>query len=318
MSDTNENLESYVFYQSFHEAGKMLDITQYGQLMYALNEYALYHKEPEELPAILMGYFLLIKPQIEANWRRRENGKYGNLGGRPKKTKNPMGFENQETKNPMGFLNSQNKNPMGFENDETENPNVNVNVNVNVNENENVNTADAVENSPSLSTLSTSYSDTIFKLFSNAGLPCSNNNSLTFLQRDFKNAMAYLHNKDEYKTLHSDEIISAVKNYIEVWQDPNTWVSNAYNFEKLVKTKNFSDYLPANFVKNNFIKYSVADEKEKEYKPVEEINIFKKLKAPKTCSCGGQFQEALKSPPMIRCMACNAMLEYNPSQKKWE
>ena len=296
--ENENNLESYVFYQSFHEAGKNLPMEQYGELMFILNEYALYKNEPEIDNPIIKAMFMLIKPQIEANWRRREKGKYGALGGAPKGNQNAK-------KQPKNNLKTTQNNP-------------NVNVNVNVNENENVN-VEVDSLSPSSFTTNSDYSDKIFAIFSDAGLPCCNNNSLTFLQRDFKNGINYLHSKEEYATLHSDDVLQACKNYVEVYQDPNTYVTNAYGFEKLVKTKNFADYLPGNFVKSNFTKYSVIEEKEEKQKHfTPAVNIFKQLKAPERCSCGSMYVEALTSPPMVRCESCGNMLEYNYNSKQWE
>lgn len=72
---------SFIFYGSFHEATKELNDAEYGSLMRAINEYALNEVMPE-LKGTLKMAFLLIKPQIDANMERRENGKGG---GRPKK-----------------------------------------------------------------------------------------------------------------------------------------------------------------------------------------------------------------------------------------
>ena len=305
--ENENNLESYVFYQSFHEAGKNLPMEQYGELMFILNEYALYKNEPDIENPIIKAMFMLIKPQIEANWRRREKGKYGALGGAPKGNQNAK-------KQPKNNLKTTQKQPKVDLKTTQNNPNVNVNVN----ENENVN-VEVDSLSPSSFTITSEYSDQIFAIFSGAGLPCCNNNSLTFLQRDFKNGVNYLHSKEEYATLHSDDILQACKNYVEVYQDPNTYVTNAYGFEKLVKTKNFADYLPGNFVKSNFTKYSVIEEKEEKQKHfTPAVNIFKQLKAPERCSCGSMYVEALTSPPMVRCESCGNMLEYNYDTKMWE
>jgi len=329
--ENENNLESYVFYQSFHEAGKNLPMEQYGELMFILNEYALYKNEPEIENPIIKAMFMLIKPQIEANWRRREKGKYGALGGAPKGNQNakkqPKNNLKTTLNNPKVDLKTTQKQPkVDFKTtlnqpkvvSKTTQNNPNVNVNVNVNENENVN-VEVDSLSPSSFTTNSEYSDKIFAIFSNAGLPCCNNNSLTFLQRDFKNGVNYLHSKEEYATLHSDDVLQACKNYVEVYQDPNTYVTNAYGFEKLVKTKNFADYLPGNFVKSNFTKYSVIEEKEEKQKHfTPAVNIFKQLKAPERCSCGSMYVESLTSPPMVRCEACGNMLEYNYDTKQWE
>ena len=72
---------SFIFYASFHEATKELNDAEYGAIMRAINEYALNEVIPE-LKGVLKMAFLLIKPQIDANKERRENGKGG---GRPRK-----------------------------------------------------------------------------------------------------------------------------------------------------------------------------------------------------------------------------------------
>ena len=72
---------SFIFYGSFHEATQELNDAEYGAIMRAINEYALNDVIPE-LKGTLKMAFLLIKPQIDANKERRENGKGG---GRPRK-----------------------------------------------------------------------------------------------------------------------------------------------------------------------------------------------------------------------------------------
>ena len=114
--------ESFVMYRSFHEALKELTREQYGNVMYAINEYALDGNLTEDLSGIEKAVFLMAKPQLDANRQRRENGAQG---GRPKKE--PQKPEVLETEN-------QTK-PEVLENDETEKPNVNVNVNANENVN---------------------------------------------------------------------------------------------------------------------------------------------------------------------------------------
>lgn len=117
--------DSFIFYESFHVALSKLEPAAYKIIMTAVCEYALYGTETE-LDGTLTLAFDLIKPQIDANNKRYEDGK---KGGRPsKKTQKPVvsdvktsGFEvkNQWLSDAK--------------------PNVNVNVNDNVNENVNVN-----------------------------------------------------------------------------------------------------------------------------------------------------------------------------------
>ncbi|MCR5775477.1 MAG: DUF6291 domain-containing protein [Lachnospiraceae bacterium] len=109
--------EGFVFYQSFAEALEVLPDDQYGKAARAIIRYALYDEMPEALEAESSIVFIMAKPQIDANTRRRENGKkgakYGNQGGRP--PKNPIG---DNTENPIGDINptsqvSINKSPKG-------------------------------------------------------------------------------------------------------------------------------------------------------------------------------------------------------------
>ena len=108
--------DSFIFYKSFYDA--IQDLTPENQLsLYdAICRKSLYD-EDVELTGIADTLYKLIKPQLDANNERYENGK---KGGRPKiKT---TGFEDKKT--------------IGFENKK---PNKNNNVNVNVNENVNNN-----------------------------------------------------------------------------------------------------------------------------------------------------------------------------------
>lgn len=119
--------DSFVFYRSFAEAISCLPDEDRLQLMDGLIEYALNETEPE-FDGMAKGMFILIKPQIDANNKRYENGKkgadYGVLGGRPR-SENPKETPRKPLENPK------------------QTPNVNVNENVN--ENENVNASDKAD-----------------------------------------------------------------------------------------------------------------------------------------------------------------------------
>ena len=73
--------DGFVFYRSFYEAGSCLNDSQFRELINAICQYALDSKEPD-LNGVVSGMFQLIKPQIDANNKRYENGL---KGGRPKK-----------------------------------------------------------------------------------------------------------------------------------------------------------------------------------------------------------------------------------------
>ena len=116
--------DSVVFYKSFYDGIKCLPPEEQIKAYNMVFEYAFNGTEPAE-QSLANVAFTLIKPQIDANVRRMENGK---KGGRPKKI-----LETQENEKPMVSENEKPKKPMVSENTETEKPNVNVNDNVNVN-----------------------------------------------------------------------------------------------------------------------------------------------------------------------------------------
>ena len=75
------NRNSFVFYDSFYRAMHYLDECEQIQYIHAICNYSLYDVTIEMDPRI-EGMFQLVKPQIDANIKKRENGK---KGGRPPK-----------------------------------------------------------------------------------------------------------------------------------------------------------------------------------------------------------------------------------------
>ena len=141
--------ESAIFYRSFYEAIKLQPKEIQADLYNALLEYTFTGELPESDNLMVQGFFILMKPQIDANNKKYEDGR---KGGRPKKEKT-SGFEENENSKTSGFENNKTIKTSGYEKSEmvsdfekpnvNDNDNVNVNVNdndnVNVNENENVN-----------------------------------------------------------------------------------------------------------------------------------------------------------------------------------
>lgn len=72
--------DGFVFYRSFWDCISKLDAESQAGVLRALCEYALDEKEPQA-DGIAGAIFCLMKPQIDANNRRYENGR---KGGRPK------------------------------------------------------------------------------------------------------------------------------------------------------------------------------------------------------------------------------------------
>lgn len=112
--------ESFVFYRSFYDAIKELPRDVQGEIYTAIMEYSLYGKETENLKPIARSVFTLMKPQIDVNNKRFENGK---KGGRPKSEEHPNGSQEETKEKPS---NNQSKTKS--------NPNVNDNDNDNVND----------------------------------------------------------------------------------------------------------------------------------------------------------------------------------------
>lgn len=85
--------DSFIFYKSFYEAIRDLPRDIQGDVYTAIFEYSLYGKTTENLKPIARSIFALIQPQLDANNRKRDNGKkgaeYGKLGGRPPREENP-------------------------------------------------------------------------------------------------------------------------------------------------------------------------------------------------------------------------------------
>ena len=118
--------DSIVFYRSFYEAIKEIPLEEQGVVYNAIYGYALDGIEPE-LNGIAKAIFLLVKPQIDANNTRYENGK---KGGKAKGNQNVTETEPNSNQNETKTEPKPNQDVT-----ETE-PNENVNVNVNVNEND--------------------------------------------------------------------------------------------------------------------------------------------------------------------------------------
>lgn len=77
--------ESFIFYSSFYEAIKCMPTDVQTEIYPAICEYALFGKLPKNLSEVAKGMFTLIKPNIDVNTARFENGKKGGRKSRAKK-----------------------------------------------------------------------------------------------------------------------------------------------------------------------------------------------------------------------------------------
>ena len=85
---------SFVFYESWLEAIKNLPRDIQGDVLTAIIEYGLYGETTDNLKPITKAMLEIIKPQIDSNRKRYENGK---RGGRPKIETKPNNNQ-EETK----------------------------------------------------------------------------------------------------------------------------------------------------------------------------------------------------------------------------
>ena len=86
------NRKSFIFYASYLEAANTLKAKERDTLYRAILEYGILGIEPQ-LKGAPLTCWILIKPQLDANNRKYENGK---RGGRPSK-KDSVGFDSAET-----------------------------------------------------------------------------------------------------------------------------------------------------------------------------------------------------------------------------
>lgn len=77
--------DSFVFYRSFYEATKKFDYETLGKFYQALCEYALNQKEPQFENPMLEAIFVLVRPNVDANYHKWLNSL---KGGAPKGNQN--------------------------------------------------------------------------------------------------------------------------------------------------------------------------------------------------------------------------------------
>ena len=94
--------DSFVFYRSFFEALQDVPIEERACIYDAICDYSLNDIEPK-LTGMQLAIFKLIRPNIDSNKRKYENGKkgasFGKKGGRPKKD-NPSQTPTKPQDNP--------------------------------------------------------------------------------------------------------------------------------------------------------------------------------------------------------------------------
>lgn len=113
--------KAVVFYRNFYEAIKDLPVELKAEVYDAVMEYGLNGIEPSDLSLMAKSIFALIRPSIDTNNIRYENGKHG---GRPKKECNTDSLEPNKNRNkPNGNQTETKHEPINNINNEYENNN---------------------------------------------------------------------------------------------------------------------------------------------------------------------------------------------------
>ena len=103
---------SFVFYNSWWEAIKNLPRDVQGDVLTAIIEYGLSGETTEQLKPIAKAMLAMVKPQIDYNNQRFENGK---KGGRPPKVKNQEETKQKPKNNQSGTSKKPNGNQEGID-----------------------------------------------------------------------------------------------------------------------------------------------------------------------------------------------------------
>lgn len=150
------------------------------------------------------------------------------------------------------------------------------------------------------------YSKILFDIFQEAGLPCANGNPVSFLMRDFANAMSYLHKTPGLEHLNSEDVIEACKNYAKVINSGQTYLTGKYSLDRFVTFKNFVDFLPANFNFENFLKKTPGGEPTKA-----EAKVWYE----RCPNCGQKQMAWLNQLQKYCCNSCGKSFTYEEAHK---
>ena len=260
--------ESFVFYKSFHEAIKRLPVEQYGRIMFAINEYALYGRKPK-LSDIEESVFTLVKPQLDANKKKREIGKIGGEARASKsqeKQTEANGKQNQAgskqtqasaKQNQAGSKQTQASAKQNQAEAKQAQANVNANDNENANEkgNANYNAAPSAHfqyQDEQTQAAVTHYQQAVYTEWIQQGLPLSSLSKQSFFnfqQQELRESLAEVMRH----SAHTKEVVQAIKNAGEVKRLIDTgqsWQNTPVSFAGF--WKNITQYLPGAFTVTAF------------------------------------------------------------------
>ena len=293
--------ESFIFHAEYIE-----DLPEENKaefLMY-IYDYAIKGIEPE-LSSFAKSVWLKIKRRIDAEaeaWEetKKQRSESGRIGGQ--RSGEARRSKTKQNEAPLQ-IDEANEAPLQNAKQNEANEAVSVLVNEFVPVTENESEFVPAASAPGRETPSVvDYSNRIYEVFHEAGLPCARNNPISFLQRDFKNAMAYIHKSDTLRKIPPDDIIAACKNYANTVNDPRSFITGKYSFERLVTFKNFVDYLPENYVPDNFIDEKKAEDAAK--------TVPKKTWQYTCIKCGAKAMGWDNEKQKYRCTQCGREFTY--------
>ena len=111
---------SFVFYESFRDASRNLDDATRLALYEAIMDYSLYGEEPDDGNPVASAMFKLVRPVLDTNAKRRENGR---TGGRPASTDNQEASKPEPENNESESETEAKDNPVETEDKPVENQN---------------------------------------------------------------------------------------------------------------------------------------------------------------------------------------------------
>lgn len=101
------------------------------------------------------------------------------------------------------------------------------------------------------------YSNFIFNLYKELGLPNCNGNEYLWTSTEFSPAYDIISTR--YKGLHSSDLFQAIRNYNSILKDERVYdgfKKRVRALKSFVEWDRFTDFLPGNFDINNFINWS--------------------------------------------------------------
>ena len=287
--------ESFVFHAEYID-----DLPNEFKLvfaMYAIN-YGIYGEEPT-LTGLEVALWAKIKRRIDYDIEGWESTKKN----RSKGGSNHKGNQYSKKKE------SEQVGTNGTERNRMEQNGTNGTVYVSVNDSvsvdddgdDSVNVGFPPENSPPpppfLSEPQENYSKIVFDKFKDAGLPCQNGDFFKFQSCDFRLALQKL------RSYSSNDVISAVDNYITELRNPESYVDKEFSFASFVESKTFQNCLPANYRAGNFKKFERD-------KPKAEEGDGKKHFYEKCLKCGLNLMEWSNPIQKYKCASCGSTFTF--------